>query len=696
MTIESTPSTTAEEAATRSGAIPLARAATPGEGFDAPALLAFALGLCVCFLASYASRLPSQAVVVVWLPVGWSLGGFLLIDRRDWGKLIPILFVVDLAITLGVEQQHYAWYWGVGYTLLNIAEPLLIAVALRHYFGTALDTFTPAAFSRFALIAAIGAPALAALVGAGMVVYIEPHRTFSGEWQRWWIGDGLGVLLITPLLLAWAGESRRRTAVSRGRRTEAIVMFTLLIIVGQLALGRPPTPVMTVLDVPHIVVPFLTWAAVRFGRRLFTLALAVVSAQLVTEIILGGGPFNGPGRTPHDVILSSQMFLAITAGSTLFLSSYVITHRRLDLIRQRFEQFAGLLTDVLWIYSRRSGRFLYLSPAYERLTGQPLTRGIADPEAWLAAVHEEDRERVTAAWARRNNVEASSTADLEFRVRDPQGRVRWIWARWTEESDPRTGERVLVGSDRDMTAERELEHQQRGLEEELHAAKRFEAIGMVSAGVAHDLKNVVQLVISHADLLSLSAAPESEEGQSAKDLSEAAGRVGRLARSLLSFGGGQADSGPTDLVTAVAEGAELVRRMLPGQVRFDLQQAPAPIWVGLASGEVHQILLNLVLNARDAIGGEGRISVLVENAGPIARLTVTDSGSGVSAEVRDRLFVPFVTTKPEKGTGLGLATVNRLAQKGGGRVLLSPNAGQGSQFIVELLQVPQGSRHPPG
>jgi len=657
-------------------------------------LFLFSIGLLASFVVSYETRLPTQALVLVWLPVGWALAAFLLTRDRDWWILFPILVATDVAVNLGLTHPGYSWIWAVAYAAVNLSEPALIAWVIRRRFKRAIDPFSPAALSRFILVAVVVGPALAAIPGAALVIYLRPGTTYLAEWQKWWAGDALGVLLVTPLLLAWSGDAWQHPPVPRGRRLEATGLILSLIVIGQLALGRPASPVTSILDVPHIVIPFLLWAAVRFGRRIFTLALAIVGAQLVWEVILGSGPFNGSGRTPHEVVLASQVFLAITGVSTLFLSAYVVTNRRLEAVRQRFDYFAGLLPDVLWVYSRLARRFVYLNPAYERMTGQPVSTGVADPEAWLAVVHPDDRSKVGALWARRDGAEALTTANLEFRLRDPAGKLRWIWAHWSEESDPESGERVLVGSDRDITVERELELQQRRLEEELHAAKRFEAIGMVSAGVAHDLKNVIQLVISHADLLTHSLPPESEASESARDLTSAAEQVTRLTRTLLTMGAHSA-RGPCDLVGALSEAADLVRRMLPDQIECTVEMPETQLLVRLTPDEVHQILLNLVLNARDAIRGPGRISISLSTAGEMARLVVTDSGSGVAVEIRDRLFLAFATTKPETGTGLGLATVQRLARLGGGGVSVNSIPGQGSQFTVELRVVGQAGVVPP-
>lgn len=647
-------------------------------------LFLFSLGLFFSFLISYATRLPSQALVLVWLPVGWALAAFLLTRDRDWWILFPILIATDVFVNLAFTHPGYAWYWAVAYAVVNLSEPALIAFALRRILGRNLDLFTPYSLSGLILIAVSLGPALAAIPGAALVIYLRPGTTYLAEWQKWWVGDALGVLLVTPLLLSWCGDSWKRPLVPPGRRVEAVLLIVALVVVGQLALGRPANPITSVLDVPHIVIPFLLWAALRFGRRIFTLALAILGAQLIWEVILGGGPFNANGRSPHEVVLASQVFLAISAASTLFLSAYVVTHRRLDSVRQSFDHFASLLPDVLWVYSRKAGRFLYLNPAYERFTGQSVGTGVADPEAWLKVVHPDDRERVSAIWSRRDSMEGLDAANLEFRLRDPSGQVRWIWAHWTEELDPQMGERVLVGSDRDITAERQLELEQRRLEEELHAAKRFEAIGMVSAGVAHDLKNVIQLVISHADLLSESLPPDSEAASSARDLASAAEQVNRLSRSLLSMGRPQGNQGPCELVEAVADAADLIQRMLPREIAFQVSIPEVAVHVALTGDEVHQILLNLVLNARDAISGSGLISVRLDTDGEVARLEVADNGSGVAPEIRDRLFRAFATTKPDSGTGLGLATVQRLARAGGGTVSASSILGQGSRFTVEL------------
>jgi two-component system cell cycle sensor histidine kinase/response regulator CckA len=217
-------------------------------------------------------------------------------------------------------------------------------------------------------------------------------------------------------------------------------------------------------------------------------------------------------------------------------------------------------------------------------------------------------------------------------------------------------------------------------------ADRMESLGQLAGGVAHDFNNLLAIILNYADFLA-----DEVTGDAADDLARirnAADRARSLTSQLLLF----AKREPTqveviDLNEVVAEAAELLSRSIGENIRLISRPAAEPMPVRANRGRLDQILLNLVINARDAMPGGGVVSVetdLVE-AGRYVQLAVSDNGCGMTPEVRDRLFEPFFTTKPaDRGTGLGLATVYGIVGDAGGTIGVESTPGVGTMFRILL------------
>jgi two-component system cell cycle sensor histidine kinase/response regulator CckA len=325
---------------------------------------------------------------------------------------------------------------------------------------------------------------------------------------------------------------------------------------------------------------------------------------------------------------------------------------------------------------------IYISPQVERLTGFAPERWTDDPGFWLSRVHPEDVE--------------SATRESEARFRERRGfsctyRMRradgaWIWIEeqstilYDEEREPRHLQGVMI----DVT-------ERRRRDEELTAAQRLESIGQLAGGVAHDFNNLLGIIQGYAELLELEV-PESSQSD-VKEIRRAAERAADLTRQLLLFGRREsAEAGVVNANDVVAELRDMLQRTLGEHVDFVVDLAPAAGLVRMPAGQLEQILVNLVVNARDAMPGGGRLTVSTAIGEERVSLRVTDSGTGMTDDVATRAFDPFFTTKQKgRGTGLGLATVYGIVQGAGGRVWLDTVPGQGTTVEIDL---PLAEEHP--
>jgi signal transduction histidine kinase len=229
------------------------------------------------------------------------------------------------------------------------------------------------------------------------------------------------------------------------------------------------------------------------------------------------------------------------------------------------------------------------------------------------------------------------------------------------------------------------------LEARIEQTRRMETIGQFAGGVAHDFNNLLMAILGTAELLAEAAGDDENLRTLAQEITRS-GRTGTdLTSQLLSFGRRQdLTKSDLDLVQVVNDFHGLLRRLLPADIVLDLRLGSAPLWVHADRGQLEQVLMNLIANARDAMPSGGTITVTaqrVEPDGPI-ELTVSDTGQGIPPELFDRILDPFITTKEAgKGTGLGLSIVHGIVEQHDGVLRFESTVGEGTAFTVRLPRI---------
>ncbi len=276
---------------------------------------------------------------------------------------------------------------------------------------------------------------------------------------------------------------------------------------------------------------------------------------------------------------------------------------------------------------------------------------------------------------------------------------------------------VVVGvskTARDLTLQRNAALTLRQTEEQLRQAQKMEAVGRLAAGVAHDFNNVLSVILSYSDLILGELGPKDAMRADLEEIRQAALRAADLTQQLLTFGRQQVVSPKVLDVNAVLVGLDkMLRRILGEDVELLTRPTAVAGWIFADPTNVEQIVMNLVVNARDAMQSGGTLTIATEvveldgaftsehpgmHAGPHVVLSVTDTGEGMDAATVSRVFEPFFTTKGVgKGTGLGLSTVFGIAQQAGGCVSVSSEPSVGSTFRVYLPRVDakEKATHPP-
>ena len=252
----------------------------------------------------------------------------------------------------------------------------------------------------------------------------------------------------------------------------------------------------------------------------------------------------------------------------------------------------------------------------------------------------------------------------------------------------------------------------RALEEQLRQAQRMEAVGRLARGVAHDFNNVLAAIIGSSDLLALQLEAAHPAREEAEEIRLAAERGAALTRQLLAFSRSQMiEAKLLDLDEVVAGLEHLLQRLAGERIPVSIRVSGSATLVRIEPGQLEQLLMNLVVNARDAMPGGGSVHVLVEpidlderavlrypglSAGRFARIAVTDSGEGIDPDLQPHIFEPsFATKGPVKGTGLGLSIVYGIAKEAGGIVSFFTSRHEGTTFEVLLPLVTTTSRRTP-
>ncbi len=358
------------------------------------------------------------------------------------------------------------------------------------------------------------------------------------------------------------------------------------------------------------------------------------------------------------------------------------------------------------IYALRVGpegfRVLWFSENIHALTGYPHAEVLATDvdRWWREGIHPADLSRVVAA--NRSVLEAGN-ATVEFRFRHKDGVWLWIHDEKRVLGDPEKGSSEVVGSWVDVTARVRLE-------EQLRQAQKMEAVGQLAGGVAHDFNNLLTVISGNCDLLLGATAADDPDRAPLVDIRAAGDRAANLTRQLLAFSRRQIlEPRLVDVHEVVAGIEKMLRRLIGEDVLLATDLAADPSWVKVDPGQLEQVVMNLAVNARDAMPRGGSLTIRTRNAEadlfadvaestggrarPRVALSISDTGAGISPEARPHIFEPFFTTKEVgKGTGLGLATVYGIVKQSGGDISVESEPGKGSTFTILLPSHPPPRR----
>jgi len=618
-------------------------------------------------------------VASVWPPAGLALAVLLLGGLRLW----PGIFLGAL----------------VANSMKGIPLPGASMIAVGNTLAAVFGTYALGRFDfqlglhriRDALtllgLGALSAPTIAATIGT-LSLHLAagvPAGHLAAVWFNWWSGDAIGVMLITPLLVAWMYG---RLTTLTGRQVAEIALLGASMLAASAMLMRVPQ------GYEYGVFPLVSWAAIRYGPRGASLATVLVAGVAMWHTVNGLGPFIGSGS---DGLWRLQLFLALLTAGSLVLTAMAMAQakvaRALALDEGKLRRTTQLLSTLIdaaplaILAVDSNGCVRSWNRAAEQVFGwtEAEILGQTVPfvppqalEAFRGSLHRVlDGEALTGLQVRRNRRDGI-TLDLRIcaaPTRAPDGTIDGVIA--------------IV---EDVT-------ERKSLGEQLKQAQKMEAIGELTGGIAHDFNNILTIVITNAALLADQIGLDQVDMRGeVSELQRAALRGAELVRKLMTFSRRRdLELSPVNLADVLTDTERAIRRLLPKSVEVSLQiDNVGPFTIQGDVGAIEQILFNLATNARDAMPGSGTLRLGIYRAwldrehrrthgwgtsGEYVVIAVSDTGCGMSPETRARVFEPFFTTKEAgKGTGLGMAMVYGLMKQHNGYISLYSEPERGTTF----------------
>jgi PAS domain S-box-containing protein len=623
-------------------------------------------------------------VTLVWPPTGIALAALLLGGYRLWPGIALGAFLVNLSAGASLAA--------VGISAGNTLEAVVGAYLLHRYIGFHNSMKRLRDVLGLVGLAAVVSPMVSATIGAASLGLggIIPWTVYSSTWWVWWLGDALGALLVAPVLLTWGTDFH--IAWRPARLLEAATLLLALVMVGQIVFsGWLASYIVTTAPLSFTLFPLLVWAALRFGQRGAVLTTLIGTGVVLWGTAHGFGPF--VLETLHLSLVFLSGFIGTAAVTAMLLAAAISERQQVEAaLRQSEARFAKLFhanPAAIVLSVPATGRFLDVNDSYLRLVGynreEVVGRISLELGIWANPV---ERARIVEALRTHGAVR-----DMEITVRRKSGELRYGLT--SAELIDLDGELCLLGMLHDIT---ERKH----LEEQLRQAQKMEAIGRLAGGVAHDFNNILTVIQGYTGLLLQELKAQDPLSNDIRQIQKSAERAAALTRQLLAFSRKQVlQPIVLDFNAVVTNMDQMLRRLIGEDINLMVCLEPGLGRVKADPGLIEQVLMNLAINAREAMPNGGRFTIETANVeldeeytrlhlgvkpGPYIRLTLTDTGHGMDIETRSHIFEPFFTTK-EQGTGLGLATVHGIIAQSGGHIWVYSEPGQGASFKVYLPRV---------
>ena len=638
----------------------------------------------------FALTLKPQPISALWPPNAILLAVLLLARPRSWPLLLCAAFVAHMAAELqgGVPLlMVLCWF------MSNAFEALVGAALIR---GSIRGPFS---FERlhhvvaFILFGALFASFVSSFLDAAFVNMVGWGQTEYWElWRTRFFSNVLGALTVAPVIVCWSSARSVSTSpLSRRRWMEAGVLSAGLAISLLLFSGQQMR-VATAPAVLYTPLPFLLWAAVRFGVRGASTALLLATFAAIWEVMHGYGPFVATSAT--DSALAIQLFLIVLSIPLLALAAAVHEQERTKANLRENQESLNLALNAaqMGTWNWLIGREVSWSAETKRIFGLSEADCEITPQLFFERLHSDDREKVKQAMTRA--IQEDTQYEVEFRIVRPDGQVRWVMAKGhTVSAEAGQGARML-GINMDITQRKAAEIEAEEHRQQLSHLTRVAMLGELSGALAHEINQPLTAILSNTQtaqrLLRQPGADVGDLVEILEDIQHDTTRASDVIKRLrVLLRKGEIELQPLFLNDIVQEVLDFAHADL---VKRDIAVAT---YLGQGMPEVlgdrvqlQQVVLNLVMNACEAMSAIAtsarrlRIDTTADTTGML-RISVADCGVGIAQGQLEKVFEPFFTTK-DHGLGLGLSISRSLITAHGGRLWATSNSEGGATFHFSL------------
>jgi two-component system, LuxR family, sensor kinase FixL len=657
-------------------------------------VLASTVSYYVATQIAWALTFPDSKVSLFFPPQAVLLCILLLVPTRHWW-----LYVLTAASAhfLATQQAHWPPMYALTCEAFDAVKCVSAAAGIRLLVKSPIKAITLRDAILFALVAVVLVPFGTAFWGASFTLSYGFGTQYWIEWRNLGISNAVTTVVLVPAFLLGAHHVfvRRTRILSTRRVLEAALVGACTVALGVFVFDRTPAGPHTSPALLYAPIPFLIWAALRFGLGGISVSMLIMTFQAIWGTMHGYGPFLT--QTPAENATALQLFLLVTAAPLMLLAVVIEEERRSKEALRESANLMGLAAEAgnlgMWVWDV-SGNEVWMTERGRSLFDlMPDAR--LDSAAIFDRVHPADR--AARDGAIREALQTRGVYDMEYRVQHADGAALWIHGRGRcVEADDGTGPK-LFGVSMDVTARKHAEASAAQKRAELEHVARVATLGELTATLTHELQQPLATILTNAYVVGRvldAPEPDLQEVRNTLadicDVTERAGGIIGGLRAMLKRDSPAAGLTNVDVNTVI----RIAERVAHGdanlhKVTVDLDLAPDVHPVKGDGIQLQQVILNLMLNAFSAMSGNEldgprRLVVRTHSIGTSTVLIeVRDNGTGIAAAKLESIFDPFITTKPE-GLGMGLSICRSIIERHGGRISAANNPDGGATFSITL------------
>lgn len=641
----------------------------------------------VCSLSTeigFANKIPPHNIAALWPTVAILFAVLVVAPVRHWWAYILAAYFTSVINDARAGFPPSA----ILFVAAGVIEVLIAATGVRLFAGGTRSFDSLRNLIAYVAIAVVLAPLTAAFVAA----FAGSAENYWFYWRTWFLGEALAYLTLAPVILTAIGTTPAALRqVSFARFAEACMIICGLLAVSVSVFVGAFSNEGSIPALVYLPLPFVLWAAVRFGPPGVNASLLIVALLAITGAVQDRGPFHM--AAPGDNVLSVQLFLFVSSLPLMFLAALIAERReRVSALREseaRFRIMADSAPVLIWM-AGEDKQCIFFNRNWLEFTGRTLNQEIGS--GWVEGVHLDDLERCWATYA--EAFEARREFEMEYRLRRHDGEFRWVLDRGVPRFSQDGAFLGYIGCADDITDRRRAEEEATLQRQEVAHLMRVSVLSELSGAIAHEINQPLAAVQSNAEsglqIISASELDVAELRDVLRDIANDTRRASEVIQRMRNLmKKGERPTEPVDLNDVIQSTlallhSELINRRVA--VGLDLGQSlPAP------SGDpiqLQQVVLNLVVNAMDAMQStpvaQRTIAISTRLAqNEAVEVRVKDRGGGIGPAEQAKLFEPFFTTKAH-GIGLGLTICSSIVQAHGGKLnLLNDDAG-GAVAIFSL------------